>query len=61
MADPDPLAFDTEIRVTATLDDTTTGNSKIASAEYGLGSMAATGPQMLPWEEPSPKAFEFFL
>jgi hypothetical protein len=29
MADPDPLAFDTEIRVTATLGDTTEAGSII--------------------------------
>jgi hypothetical protein len=61
MVDPDPVAVDTKIRVTATLDDTNTGNSNIASDGHSFGIIAATGPQRLAWEGPSPKAFEFFL
>ncbi len=35
-ADPNPAPVNTDITLTATVDDTTTGNSNIAAAEYSI-------------------------
>ena len=42
-ADPNPVAVDGPVEVTATVDDTETGGSNIASAEYSLDNVPWTG------------------